>query len=151
MLVGNISGQVYWIPNEGTRTSFKFGARRRLMAGGSAFTVGGGDAHPVATDWDRDGTLDLLIGCGDGSILFCKGEKKSASGPPTLQPGVKVEAGGKPVALGMRVKLSVHDWNEDGLPDLLAGNFGMEERSRQATVNGRPGYFGHVYVFLRQP
>jgi hypothetical protein len=104
----------------------------------------------VATDWDRDGTSDLLVGCGDGAILFYQGEKKSASGPPTLHDGVKLEAGGKPVALGMRVKLFVHDWNEDGHADLLAGNFGMD-RSAQPTAGNRPGYFGHVYVLQRQP
>jgi hypothetical protein len=29
-----------------------------------------GDSHPIAADWDGDMLLDLLVGCGDGSVLF---------------------------------------------------------------------------------
>jgi hypothetical protein len=85
MLVGNISGEVHWIENEGNKTQFKFGSRRAISVVGSPLKVGGGDAHPVAVDWDGDSVLDLLVGCGDGSVLFCKGAPSQSGGAPTLQ------------------------------------------------------------------
>jgi VCBS repeat protein len=141
LLVGNISGQIYWLENRGTKTQFSFEERQPLQAGGSALSAEGGDGHPVAADWNGDGTLDLFIGCGDGSVLFCRGVRKGAAGPPALQAPVPVMAGGERLVVGMRTKVFVHDWNEDGQLDLLVGNFARDSR----------GHIGNVFLMLRQP
>lgn len=144
LIAGNIQGRLHWLTNTGTPSKFAFGGRKTILPGGKPWSVPGGDAHPVATDWDSDGVLDLLVGCGDGSVQFCKGVRKSAAGPPALQSAVPLRAGGKPIALKGRVKLSVCDWNGDGQMDLLAGNFdidaGAEDRSR--------AFIGNVYLML---
>ena len=130
----------------GTKTTFKFGARQRIYAGGKPLTAPDGDAHPLAVDWDGDGVLDLLVGCGDGSVLFCKGVRSSASGPPTLQAPVPLMAAGKPIKVGGRAKLCVCDWNNDGQLDLLIGDFEYKD-----SKDNKSRYIGNVHVFLRQP
>src|SRR5262245_2878803 len=70
LLVGDIRGHVYLIPNEGTRQKYAFGKPRQLEAGGKPIEVPGGDAGPFVADWDGDGKPDLLVGAGDGSVWF---------------------------------------------------------------------------------
>src|SRR5205823_6285556 len=67
LLVGDINGRVYLVPNEGSPTSYAFGKERPLEAGGQPLKVEG-DAGPFAADWDGDGDLDLLVGAGDGRV-----------------------------------------------------------------------------------
>src|SRR5688572_13111420 len=64
LLVGEIGGAVYLVPNEGTKTKYAFGKEQKLT------DVPGGDAGPFVCDWDGDGKNDLLVGCGDGSVQF---------------------------------------------------------------------------------
>jgi len=53
-----------------------------------------------------------------------QGERASATGDPSLGPGVKLMAGGEPidVEIGHLVPC-VSDWNSDGKKDLLVGQF----------------------------
>src|SRR5262245_37477580 len=53
LIVGEISGKVYLVPNEGTKTKWAFGKERQLMAGGKPLVVPG-DAGPFVCDWDGD-------------------------------------------------------------------------------------------------
>lgn len=112
LLVGDIRGHVYLVPNEGTRTKYAFGKPRQLMVGGKAATVSGtgglgllgqaaarlagakpveapgGDAGPFACDWDGDGKLDLLLGAGDGSVWFYR--NIGTAKEPVLAEGVRL-------------------------------------------------------------
>src|SRR4051794_31319605 len=67
LLVGDIGGNVYLVPNEGSAKSYAFGKEKPLQAGGDPIRVGG-DAGPIAADWDGDGDLDLIVGSGDGTV-----------------------------------------------------------------------------------
>lgn len=80
LLVGNIDGDVYLIPNESEAKQYVFGNPRKLEAAGKPIKVPHGDSHPVAADWDGDGKLDLLVGAGDGSVLWYRntGTKQEA-------------------------------------------------------------------------
>ena len=129
LLVGNVLGEVYLIPNEGKGKKLAFGTPRRLEAAGQPIKVNG-DAAPVAADWDGDGKLDLLVGAEDGSVVWYR--NVGASKEPKLEAprklidkspiGWRDDEDRKPGEWGLRVKLCVVDWNHDGRLDILLGD-----------------------------
>lgn len=136
LIVGDIRGNVFLIPNEGTATAYAFGKEIQLKAGGASLKVGG-RAGPCAADWDGDGDLDLLVGAEDGSVLLFR--NVGTSTVPELSPAVRLVAPGeKPsgaqapadVRRGGRSKICVADWNGDGRMDLLVGDMTHQKPDR---------------------
>lgn len=134
LLVGNMRGELYLIPNDGSNAKPAYGAPRKLEAGGRPI-IGPhhGDAEPVAADWDGDGLLDLLVGWGDGSVAWYRNVGSRTE--PKLAQGVKLVPAAAPrtnatnaaswkAEPGLRAKICVVDWNGEGRLDLLVGDFG---------------------------
>lgn len=125
LVIGNIQGEVYYVANEGSRTENAFGKPEKLKVGDKEINVGHGDSGPILADWDRDGLLDLLVGGGDGSVNFYRnaGTKKE---PRLAEAQVLISPcswDGDGSRSGVRTKICVTDWNNDGRPDLLVGDF----------------------------
>ncbi|MCF7973166.1 MAG: FG-GAP-like repeat-containing protein [Phycisphaerae bacterium] len=133
LIVGSISGEVHWIPNEGTPEAWAFGQAVPLKVGSQPLDVGG-RAGPFAADWDGDGDLDLIVGAENGSVsLFANTGTRTAPilakateivppGQVTYGPGAS-----KTPQRGSRAKVCVADWNGDGKLDLLVGDMATQK------------------------
>jgi hypothetical protein len=135
LIVGDIRGHVSVYLNEGTKGQYAFGTPTRLKANGKEITVPHGDAGPCVADWDGDGLLDLIVGCGDGSVIFYRNigtarEPKLAEGEVLISPGTieyDLDKMSKEPTRGVRAKVCVVDYNGDGLPDLLVGDLSNQK------------------------
>ncbi|WP_020400609.1 FG-GAP repeat domain-containing protein [Kordiimonas gwangyangensis] len=92
---------------------------------------------PTVADWDGDGLEDLIIGVQSGAVYFVKniGEE----GEPTFAAPVQLlgpRAGGEfpphqlvnegdMVQRGSRISVEVTDYNGDGKPDLMLGDYAL--------------------------
>jgi hypothetical protein len=135
LLVGNMQGDLYLISNDGTTANPAYGTPRRLEAAGKRIEAPHhGDSQPVAADWDGDGLLDLIVGWGDGSVVWYRNvgsrtEPKLAKGVTLVRaaPWPNYDDNAPPAKYnqpGVRAKVCVVDWNGDGRLDLLIGDFG---------------------------
>jgi hypothetical protein len=140
LIVGDIGGHVSVYLNEGTKEHCAFGKPTRLKANGKEIAVLHGDAGPCVADWDGDGLPDLIVGCGDGSVVFYRNigttrEPRLAEGVVLIPPGTieydLAKMSTKPTR-GVRAKVCVVDYNGDGLPDLLVGDLTNQKPNKPA-------------------
>lgn len=110
--------------NAGTDASPVFTNFTPLQAGGADIVVPGsscGAPAPWVCDFDADGRRDLLVGSGaNGRVNFYRNTNTDAA--PKLAPAVELMTGAGVLSVSWRATPCAHDWDEDGLVDLLCGN-----------------------------
>src|SRR5262245_53325851 len=130
LLVGNIAGHVVLLANEGDKKTPKFERKGPIEAGGQVLDVDHNDAGPTTADWDGDGSWDLIVGGGAGTVMFFRNEGSKQA--PKFAAGVELvkgkghasrAQGDEPRQAASRCKPDVCDWNGDGTLDLLVGDF----------------------------
>ncbi|MDO7874420.1 cadherin domain-containing protein [Hymenobacter sp. ASUV-10] len=110
-------------------------------ASGSPFATGGSANAIAATDFNNDGTLDLVVGTNTtpGRLYLLLGTGAGAFSP----------ASGSPFTAGNRIQsLAVADVNADGNPDVLLANYGTAALGAVSTHLGTgAGSFGTATNF----
>lgn len=125
LLIGSFEGRIRVYINEGTDEAPLFGSRYNLkFTNGEEIKVSTRVA-PRIYDWDRDGLKDILAGEYEGNIYFLKNEGTNSA--PVFDRAEKLLLTTGEALLysgkggGHRTRLTVTDWNADGVDDLLLG------------------------------
>ena len=153
LIIGNGEGAVFLVPNQGTLRKPSWGSPVRLKAGGSPISADGGAASPHMADWDGDGKSDLLLGSGSGQVVWCRNmgtkSKPELAAPVTLVKALPEDernvrsSTANPQRSGAHSKVCVVDWNGDGRPDLIVGDYAVEQVRDEFKLHG------WVWVHLR--
>jgi hypothetical protein len=115
LLAGDTDGFIWYFRNESRRLNPRFAPPVRLRAGGVSLSLAarGGHARFDLCDWNRDGSADLLVADGQGTLTLFRSSQSA------LLPGERVLAGGRPIQGASRASVLVCDWNQDGLSDVV--------------------------------
>lgn len=77
---------------------------------------------PCLADWDGDGRLDILAGAEDGYVTWLRNVGDGEDGYPVFEKMGRVETGRPLLHAGVLPSPAAHDFNGNGLPDLVVGN-----------------------------
>jgi len=135
--------------NSGTASEPVFSTFTNIQAGGADIYMpagGCGSPAPWVCDYDGDGRRDLLVGAGeDGKVWFYRNTNTDST--PILASGVSLLKGGVDLTVGIRATPYTHDWDEDGLPDLLCGDGnGYVHFFRNVGTRAAPVYAADVLI-----
>jgi hypothetical protein len=75
----------------------------------------------MVLDWNRDGKKDLIIGDTYGNLKFF--DNKGTDAAPVFNGYKDMTAGGQVIDVTYYSRPDWADWNEDGVPDILCGNY----------------------------
>ncbi len=114
MLIGSKEGDVFYYENQGTELEWDF----KLISDSFVDLNGEKNSAPMLTDLDQDGDLDLILGSKRGRLRFFDNQG-SAEEPRFVE---EKDYFGS-IWLDGDAKPTVIDLDNDGLMDLLVGNF----------------------------
>ncbi len=120
LLLGTKEGKIALFTNTGTDNSPTFSDYQFLKAEGKDIDVGT-HAAPFIVDYNNDGTNDLLVGNGEGSLLYYANQGNTAQ-PVFSSPTMLEDSEGSTIEVDSYCTPCVVDWNEDNLKDILLGS-----------------------------
>lgn len=120
LVCGDFLDRLHFSPSENGNG---YGPQRPLTDAAGAEIVLDHCIHfPIASDWDGDGRVDLLVGAEDGYVSFLRNTGSDRDGSPTFAPPLRVRTPHPEVHAGV---LPVPAWwpgSGDGGPGLVVGN-----------------------------
>ena len=119
LLVGTAEGMVALLTNTGTDTQPVFAGYDFLKADGKTIDVGT-HAAPFMVDYNNDGIRDLLVGNGEGFLLYYENRgstNHAVFAPPTTLKDVH----GTRLAVDSFCTPCIVDWDDDNKKDILLG------------------------------
>jgi hypothetical protein len=134
LLIGGFDGTMFVRLNEGSAKSPKLSAKNiRVELDGKELKVPDGHAAIAVADWDGDKKWDILAGSEQGAVYLYRNTGEPGS-PRFATEEILIpkhdgvgydelrEVSDEPVP-GIRSQIAVCDYNGDGKPDLLLGDF----------------------------
>jgi hypothetical protein len=120
LLLGTKEGKIALFTNTGTESSPTFSGYHFLKAEGKDIDVGT-HAAPFIVDYNNDGAQDLLVGNGEGALIYYPNQG-SNSKPVFTSSMVFKDADGLTIAVDSYCTPCVVDWNEDHKKDIFLGS-----------------------------
>ena len=120
LLIGNKEGKIALFINTGIEKNPAFSGYHFLKADGKDIDAGT-HAAPFMADYNNDGASDLLIGNGEGFLLYYANQGSNTH-PVFASPVSLKDAEGLPIAIDSHCKPFVVDLNGDNKKDLLLGS-----------------------------
>ncbi len=121
LLIGNEnSGQgIRLYINSGTATTPELTTWNYIYSAGSS--INWSRCCPQVYDMNGDGNKDLILGDDPGKIYYY--ENQDSNDSPVFNGYENVQYGNVNIDLYYGARFSVSDWNEDGLPDIIASDY----------------------------
>ena len=122
LLTGTKEGKIAIFANTGTESNPTFSEYHFLKAGREDMDVGT-HAALFMVDYDNDSAKDLLVGNGEGALVYYSNQGSNTL-PVFSSPIVLKDAEGLEIAVDSYCTPCVVDWNEDNKKDILLGSGG---------------------------
>ena len=119
LIVGTQEGKIGLFINQGTDKTPQFSGYTFLKENDKDIDVGS-HAAPFMVDYNNDGRSDLLVGNGDGYLIYYE-NKGSRDNPMFDTFFVLTDVDGSDIAVDSHCKPLVVDWNEDKKKDIVLG------------------------------
>lgn len=122
LICGDFIDRFTWFENTGTRTKPSYAKGRFLENEQGKIIMDLEMMTPTATDWNKDGHMDLIVGDEDGRVALIENTGKVANGMPQFKSPVYFEQEAQYVKFGALATPFSVDWDNDGDEDLICGN-----------------------------
>jgi len=120
LLVGTAEGMIALLTNTGTDSQPVFAGYDFLKVDGITIDVGT-HAKPFMVDYNNDGIRDLLVGNGEGSLLYYA-NRGNTTHSSFAQPTTIYDVHGNRLAVDSYCTPCIVDWDDDNKKDIMLGS-----------------------------